>query len=393
MARMARMARTTRVARMAEERREVAVVGAGLLGLAAGRALAAAGRDVVVLEQATVGHERSGSRGPSRIFRLGYEDPTYVRMARLARDLWRELESEAGRSLLTVTGQLDLGVGLEEVRAAMRAAGASVDALPAGAVRERWRGVAWDGAALWEPDSGVLSADACLDALRSCSGAELREGWRVQGLRESVDGVALDVVERGGRAHRLACEVVVVCAGAWSRALGAAAGVALDLRPTLEQVAYFRGGPGTEPLALPIFIERRHRSDGPSPYGLPTFSAGPRHGTYKVAFHGGGPGADPDSVALAPDPAVDAALGAVAGRLLPGLDARPVGSERCFYDNSPDEGFVLDRVGRVVIGAGTSGHGFKFGPLWGELLASLALGTEPPVPVDPFRAGTRFRGS
>jgi sarcosine oxidase len=83
----------------------------------------------------------------------------------------------------------------------------------------------------------------------------------------------------------------------------------------------------------------------------------------------------------------------VVGRLLPGLDPRPVGSERCFYDNSPDEGFVIDRVGRVVIGAGTSGHGFKFGPLWGVLLAALALGTVPPVPLDSFVVGTRFRGS
>jgi sarcosine oxidase len=317
----------------------------------------------------------------------------YVRMGRLAQDLWWDLEAEAGQSLLTVTGQLDLGVGLGQVRDAMRAAGAPVEDLPAGAVRERWPGVAWDGPALWEPGSGVLSADRCLEALRSRSGAELREGWRVLGLRESVDGVELEVLQPGERVHRLSCEVVVLCAGAWSGPVAASGGLALDLRPTLEQVAYFRGSQGTDPLALPIFIERRPPEDGPSPYGLPTFSPGARLGTYKIALHGGGPPADPDAALLEPDPAVDASLAAVAGRLLPGLAPRPVASERCFYDNSPDGGFVVDRVGRVVVGAGTSGHGFKFGPLWGALLASLALGTEPPVPVDPFRAGPRFWGS
>jgi sarcosine oxidase len=51
-----------------------------------------------------------------------------------------------------------------------------------------------------------------------------------------------------------------------------------------------------------------------------------------------------------------------------------VTTERCVYDNSPDGDFVLDRVGRVVIGAGTSGHGFKFAPLIGEVLADLATG-------------------
>lgn len=388
---------------MADERRELVVVGAGLLGLATGRALAAAGRDVLVVEQAAVGHDRSGSRGPSRIFRLGYEDATYVRMARLALELWRELESEADRTLLTVTGQLDLGAGLSDVRAALQAAGAPVEELAPGAVRERWPGVAADGAALWEPESGVLAADHCLEALRASSGAELREGTRVTGIRPSETEVELTAQDADGAGRRLSCEVVVICAGAWNAPLSGMAGLPLRLRPTLEQVAYFRAGAGagteagartdTDPLALPVFIERRPRDEGGSPYGLPTFSPGARHGTYKVAFHGGGPPADPGATSLDPDPAVDRALGAVVERLLPGLDPDPVASERCLYDNSPDEGFVIDRVGRVVIGAGTSGHGFKFGPLWGVLLASLALGTAPPLPLDPFRAGARVRGS
>jgi glycine/D-amino acid oxidase-like deaminating enzyme len=48
--------------------------------------------------------------------------------------------------------------------------------------------------------------------------------------------------------------------------------------------------------------------------------------------------------------------------------------ERCVYDNTPDEDFILDRIGNVVVGCGTSGHGFKFGPLLGEWLAALAAG-------------------
>jgi glycine/D-amino acid oxidase-like deaminating enzyme len=55
------------------------------------------------------------------------------------------------------------------------------------------------------------------------------------------------------------------------------------------------------------------------------------------------------------------------------------------YDNSADTDFVLDRVGNVVVGCGTSGHGFKFGPLLGELLADLAEGTTPTFDLRPFR--------
>jgi glycine/D-amino acid oxidase-like deaminating enzyme len=62
--------------------------------------------------------------------------------------------------------------------------------------------------------------------------------------------------------------------------------------------------------------------------------------------------------------------------------------DRCMYDVSPDEDFILDRHpgGRgVVIGSGFSGHGFKFGILIGELLAALALDLAPSAPLDRFR--------
>src|ERR1700735_1746717 len=105
--------------------RDVAIVGAGLLGLAAARALAAAGRDVVVLEQAAVGHPGSGSKGSCRIFRLGYDDPGYVTAARRARGLWHELEAESGRQILCATPHLTFGPQLPDVHEAMRQAGAA----------------------------------------------------------------------------------------------------------------------------------------------------------------------------------------------------------------------------------------------------------------------------
>jgi sarcosine oxidase len=71
------------------ERSEFIVVGAGLLGLAAARALASRGREVAVLEQAEIGHPAGGSHGSCRIFRLGYP-VSYVSMASRARELWRD---------------------------------------------------------------------------------------------------------------------------------------------------------------------------------------------------------------------------------------------------------------------------------------------------------------
>ncbi len=64
----------------------------------------------------------------------------------------------------------------------------------------------------------------------------------------------------------------------------------------------------------------------------------------------------------------------MARRYLPGYDSEPAATERCIYDNTPDEDFILDRAGNVVVGCGTSGHGFKFGPLLGRWLADLVSG-------------------
>jgi sarcosine oxidase len=77
------------------------------------------------------------------------------------------------------------------------------------------------------------------------------------------------------------------------------------------------------------------------------------------------------------DPCLGREITEVVRRYLPGYQPEPVASERCVYDNTADEDFVLDRVGPLVVGCGTSGHGFKFGPLLGEWLADLATGREP----------------
>jgi sarcosine oxidase len=61
-----------------------------------------------------------------------------------------------------------------------------------------------------------------------------------------------------------------------------------------------------------------------------------------------------------------------------------VATERCVYDNAAGSDFIVDRVGRIVVGCGTSGHAFKFGPLLGELLADLAEDRRPPVDLTRF---------
>jgi sarcosine oxidase len=338
--------------------RDVAIIGAGLLGLAAGRALAARGHDVVVLEQAEIGHPASGSKGSCRIFRLGYPDPEYVTAARRAGELWRVLEAESGRCILLPTPQLTFGAGLRAVQEAMTAAGAPCELLTAAAAAERFPAVRVGGMALLEPESCVIAADAALDAL-AAGVPEIRTG--VRALRLIDDGRHVSV---GTSAGAVTARTAVITAGPWSGALLAPLGVALPGRPTLEQVAYLR--PAGPTAGTPIFICHADRA----PYGLPV----PDSQLYKIGIHPSGPPTDPNAQDQSADGYLLGKLSEVAARYLPGFDPEPAATERCIYDTSPDEDFVVDRIGNVVVGSGTSGHGFKFGPLFGEWLADLATG-------------------
>ena len=355
-----------------DERCEVVVVGGGLLGLATGRALARRGREVIVLEQAEVGHEAGGSKGSCRIFRLGYPDAGYVTMALRAREHWRAVEDEQGQRLLKPTPHITFGPGLEAVRRAMLAAGAPCEALTAAAAAERFPVVMVDGPVLLEPDSCVISADAALRALAAAV-PDLRTGVTVSDLAD--DGRRVTVATGSGS---VTAGAAVVCAGPWTAGLLATAGIAVPSAATMEQVGYLAPAAGPAP-AMPIFIGH----GDPEPYGLPV----PGSALYKVGFHHSGPAADPGRQEQGPDAGLTARLAALARRYLPGFAPDPVRAERCVYDNTPDQDFIVDRAGRVVIGSGTSGHGFKFGPLLGEWLADLATGQGDGPPSPRFAIG------
>lgn len=365
---------------------EFAVVGGGLLGLSVARALAQREHEVVLLERSTIGNPRAGSKGNARIFRYGYEDPFYVRLAMASKPMWRELEAETGRSLLSHTGQLSFGGDLEELRTAMSEAGAPFDDLDEAETALRVPGIRADGPSVFEPESGVLAADVCLAALRQSATAlevEILENSRVTSVADDGDGVRL-TVERSEESEEdnvsvVDASVAIVCAGHWSERLLRDAGIGLRLVATLEQAVFLSPIPGTD-TSVPVFIERQD----PWVYGLPVGGEGP--GLLKVAMHHAGPPADPDLAPLDPDPEQLASLAEHAERLLPGYYPEPATTERCFYDTSSDTDFVVDRIGRVVIGAGTSGHGFKFGPLLGELLSDLATAIPPRFDLGRFSA-------
>ena len=324
----------------------VAVVGAGIMGCATAWALAGRGAEVTLVEQFEAGHDRGSSHGRSRIVRLSYPDPDWVRLAAEARAGWAELEVETGLTLIELHGLVELAASRELTSEAALAAN-GVEHRRLSTAEARALGVALPAgwAALYESSGGIVRADHARAAFLDSA---LARGVRLETGRRVVSPDELDA------------DAVVVTAGAWVAALVPG----LPVQVTRETTVYFR----YEGPPLPSIIELEEIAGGHAAYALHD----PVHGV-KAGVHHAGAEADPDEAGV-PDERLVAATAAWVAERLPDVDPEPVGAETCLYTTRPDESFVLERRGRVVVGSACSGHGFKFAPVVGRRLAELALG-------------------
>jgi len=356
----------------------VVIVGGGVMGTAAARALSPRGRVVLLLERFTFGHANGSSGGSTRNFRLTYHDPVYVRMARQALERWRRLESEASLELLRVVGGLDVGEATDAAAAALEAAGESFERPSAAEVAERWPVLRFDEGStfLYQPEGAILRADEVIGAqvrLARAAGAELRERTVVDSLHAMGEGVELVT----SRDEVIRAPVAIVASGAWASPLLRSAGIDLPLQPTLEQSThYVMEGP-----PIPTIIDWDAAPSQP-PYLVPNPF---RPGECKAGSHLSGPVIDPDARSFEPDVDREASTFDWLGERL-ASPLRLLKTETCLYTTTPDEDFVIDRVGPLVIASPCTGHGFKFAPLVGELLADLAAGEPSSVPLDRFKA-------
>ncbi len=351
---------------------DAVVIGAGVVGSAAARALGERGRSCVLLEQFEIGHARGSSHGPSRLFRLAYPQPEYVRLAQRALDCWRRLEEAAGEELLVTTGGLYARGWAEACGETLAACGLGRRQrwLSADEARERFPAMSFDGLErlLWQDDGGVCLAERTVAAqvrVATQHGVDLRQGAEALRLRPGSDGVEVETASGTLRAA-----VCVVTAGPYAARLLETAGLALPLQASFAQVSYY-GSADPQPAQLPGFVEADLSSDrlATGGYWVPAVD-----GTGVVKAGDGAPGRDVDAreAPFAVDPEEEGWVSELITRRLPGFDPAPLRSETCIYTMTPDHDFVLDRRDRLVVGSACSGHGFKFGPLLGELLADLA---------------------
>ncbi len=370
---------------MSEERVGYVVVGLGALGSATAWHLAAAGHDVVGLEQFELGHSRGASHDTSRILRHSYHTPQYVALTRDAYDDWARLEAASGAPLVTVVGGLDLfpaggAIPMGDYTSSLAAEGIAFELLESDEVTRRWPqfSLPSDTVGLFQERGAIVPAGlgtALMQRVASAKGARIVDSTPVLAITDTADGVLVATARTTYRA-----DAVVVCADAWTNHLLAGLDVSLPLTTTLEQVTYFQPDVPARfaPGVLPLWIWM----DDPSYYGFPCFG----EDTIKAAEDCGGPAVDPDARTSEPDPDILARLADCVGSLLPG-SGPAVRSLRCQYTLTPDRDFVIAPVPgheRVVVGLGAA-HGFKFAPTFGRLLAELATTGTSTTDLSPFR--------
>lgn len=372
---------------------DVIVLGAGSMGSAACWFLARRGVRVLGIEQFDIPHELGSHTGQSRIIRMAYaEHPDYVPLLVRAYENWKTLEEQSGSQVYFRTGLVYFGrpedATLRGVRRSAEKYGITVNPLPAADTVRKYPqfAVLSDYERLEEPDAGFVTPERAIllftdQALRH--GAAILTATKINGWQRDGGGFVVHT-SRGD----LSCEKLVITAGAWTGKL--VSSLAPRLRVTRQVLAWMTPK-RCEPFALGVFpcwIADQF-------YGFPMLPVDAFGGPagLKVARHVPGAPSDPDSLDRVPNAADEQELVDALNRFIPdGYGATHV-MRVCMYTCTPDENFVLDYLpgyeNEVAIAAGFSGHGFKFAPVVGEIMADLAMNGGTALPIG-FLNARRF---
>jgi sarcosine oxidase len=359
------------------------------MGAATAWQLACRGLTVVGFDAFRPPHAMGSSHGRSRIIREAYfEGPAYVPLVRRAYDLWHELEASRHQQLLTICGGVMIGDPsgplVAGARESARQHGLPVEEWSSAEISTRVSAIR-PGAGmigLFEPRAGVVSPErgvaAMLEEARTL-GADLR--FDTPAMAVEAGGGSVTVQTQAS--DPVPARVAVYAAGGWLPAL--LPDLALPL--TIERAVQYWFQPAADdrfaPSRFPVFL--LETPDDRFLYGLPDQGNG-----LKLAEHHGGRVSARDDVDRRVDADEAHRFRAFVETYLPTLPEGPVESEVCTYTNTPDGHFILDRHpahANVFLVSACSGHGFKFAPAIGELVADTMTGRERRVDASFFRIG------
>lgn len=379
------------------------VIGLGSMGASALYAMAKRGLSVLGLEQFNPIHQRGSHTGQSRIFRKAYfEHPDYVPLLQSAYHEWKTLESAAGEKLFFETGLLYLGTPKHQLlRGTFQSA--EIYEVPLSEDPASFSSkfvLPPHFQTLHEPVAGLVLPEATISAclkLAEDRGADIHAPERLLEWRTAKGLVEIRTDKSSYLSRHL-----TIAAGAYSAKL--IPGLAAQLSCTRQLLAYFNVQ-NPEDFALGRFpCWTMGLDDKPGVYyGFPILPADPFGNPtgMKVALHHvAKPISDPTAYKqpgiqqLPEDLLLEAReLENLLQKHLPSAAASLHAVQTCLYTNSPDLDFILGPLPghekHVSIATGFSGHGFKFVPVIGDILADLAENGSTTHPIG-FLSPSRF---
>ena len=367
---------------------DVIIVGLGAAGAATCMTLARRGLRVLGMDRHRPPHQLGSHHGASRSVRRAYlEGTAYVPMAQRAWELWRWLEKDTGQALLVKTPNLTIGPpdcpAVSGFLASAQAYGIPHEQLTAAEVRKRWPQLVPPDTfvAGLEKEAGIvfpeLSIGTFLEAAEQ-AGANLLLDTNVEAWTEASGSVRVHTGLTTYTAGRL-----LISAGAWTgKLLGLPDGLLTPKRVPVHWVDI----PDRDAFRLGCFpvnfwqVPAEGRGSGSQTYRefytLPVTGPDTR---IKAAFHNELESCDPATLDRTVTSAELAKINAALAQFLPGLYHRTVTSDVCLYTLTPDGDFYLGKKpgSQNVFGAALSGHGFKFAPVLGEILADMLTDRSP----------------
>lgn len=373
---------------------DVAVIGAGTMGMAAAAYLAERGANTIAIDAFDPPHNKGSHHGDTRMIRHAYgEGRQYVSLVKRAQVLWEALDRESPYTIFKQTGVLGLGPKdspfLNETIASARKYELPLHIFSSAEVTARWPGLSIpdDYIGCFETESGLLYSEHAIQAYKElavANGVKLVTNTPVQSIDLNDEhGVKIITAQTTFHARK-----IIVTVGAWAQQL--LPDLQLPLQPTRKVVGWFDADEALySDAAFPsFFVEDGDRMF----YGFPSLDGS----GLKIGRTDGGQPINPDihTQDFGRYESDEGDLRRFLATYMPEANGDLNQGKTCLYTMSSDHDFIVDfhpEHDHVIVACGFSGHGFKFGSVIGEVLTQLALDGKSQFDLSPF-ALARFHG-
>ncbi|MCH8018637.1 N-methyl-L-tryptophan oxidase [candidate division KSB1 bacterium] len=374
------------------EKYDIVILGVGGMGSATLYTLAKRGLKVCGIEQFDLAHDRGSSHGETRLIRKAYfEHPDYIPLLNRAYDLWYEVEKEAGVQLFVKNGLVVAGKPNSEVIKGLDLCYEKHDLphekITVNEARKRFPQfhLPENFVVYYDPIAGFLHVEKSVEQFADLArgyGATLHTNEKVLNWQPKQNHISIKTDCR-----EIVADKLIITAGAWANQEMLSLGIDFDI---WRKVLFWYDSPEISNYKLGNFPSFYVELDFGGFYGFPAINPlGLKIGEHEIP----GLTAQPDKLTRTLQPDDEPVVLRFFEKVFPGFQPTRTNFTVCMYTITPDFNFILDRHPEnenVIIGAGFSGHGFKFAPVIGEILADLAIDGSTSHPIDFLRL-TRFK--